>query len=159
MALRSEFEAFYSPFCRFPYDRIFPLTSLFLLLLLPPFSTGGADTCHRSPSCDLSRFNFNRTIVESWHTSPILDLLLLLLLLLLHETVYFYSRAIRSPIFAPLEYSWLLLFSATSSPSSPVFVPTFKLYLNRHPVIYIIDFRNAPVGIHNDFIFKRGKPG
>lgn len=63
---------------------------------------------------------------------------------------------LRSTICGPAR---LLLFSATSSPSSPVFAPTFKLYLNRRPVIYIIDFRNAPVGIRNDFIFKRGKPG
>jgi len=33
-----------------------------------------------------------------------------------------------------------------SPPSSPVFPSTFKLYLNRHRVIYIIDFRNTPVG-------------
>lgn len=95
---------FYSPFCRSsPYDHISPLTSLFPLFLAPSFpgllSGGrGRDTCRRSPRRDLSRFNFNRPIGESYGGTP----LRFSTSYYPPDPVYFYSRPARhlNPIFA-----------------------------------------------------------
>lgn len=158
-ALRSEFGAFfYSPFCRSPYDHISPLTSLFPLFLAPSFpgllpgipAAVLLGAIYRGLISIVPSANPTGTPLRfsTSYYRPI------------HCLLLFAPGAPFEPdICAPLQHSRLLLFSATSSPSSPVFAPTFKLYLNRRPVIYIIDFRNAPVGIRNDFIFKRGKPG
>lgn len=170
--------AFYSPFCCYPCDHIFPLTSLslsprlhlppplfffllFLLLLLDPLLRPFFSREFRTVNIlmgDLSRFNFNRTPGEAHHVSLILPTRASPARPRSRPrlcTAIRYSRAVRLSV-RPTRYSVCILVIFRRHLPRARYRQRLALYLNGSRVIYIIDSRNAPVGIRNDFIFKRG---
>lgn len=153
---------------RYPCDRIFPLTSLSLSATRPSFflrpkwvrliaveDTASSRTIYRAlisiapeeasphfldpPSCPLeSRFS-GRIPSTSVHCCTI------------------FAPSV-CPLVRPSDalFSVCILVIFRRHPPRVTARRRLALYLNGRRVIYIIDSRNAPVGIRNDFIFKRG---